>query len=62
MTSLPLWVKRRCAKSETLPTQNSAESYSTHTPQQCGTEFYRILNVQVLNSQPRIKIAERTSK
>ena len=62
MTSLPLWVKRRCAKSENLPTQNSAESSSTHTPQQCGTEFYRILSVQVLNSQPRIKIAEQQSK
>jgi len=27
MTSLPLWVKRRCAKPENLPTQKSYSMY-----------------------------------
>ena len=40
MTSLPLWIKRRCAKSENLPTQ---KSNSIRTSWQRGTEFRLIL-------------------
>jgi len=30
MTSLPLWIKRRCAKSENLLTQKSYAMYTVH--------------------------------
>ena len=60
MTSLPLWVKRRCAKSENLPTQkklsyihfnNVVLNFSECYKYLKIHEFYRILNVQVLNCQ-----------
>ena len=61
MTSLSLSVKRRCAKSENLPTQ---KSYSIYIPTMLywillnfkifeNSRFYWILNVQVLSSQSK---------
>ena len=63
MTSLPLWVKRRCAISENLPTQkvilcslhhNNVVGYWIFTEFNFFSEiheFYWILSIQVLNSQ-----------
>jgi len=61
MTSLPLWINRRCAKCENLPTQkkvilcvhrnNAVLNFTEFKKYHKIRELYGILNAQVLNSQ-----------